>query len=34
MPQPRKKYYSKPVRKRKHSGFEDETESDEKDSYF
>ena len=34
MPQPRKKYYSKPIRKRKHySGLEHETESDESDSY-
>ena len=33
MPQPRKKYYSKPIRKRKHSGLERKTESDESDSY-
>ena len=34
MPQPRKKYYSKTTRKRKHySGLEYETESDESDSY-
>ena len=34
MPQPIKKYYSKPIRKRKHySGLEHETESDESDSY-
>ena len=34
MPQPRKKYYSKPIRKRKHySDLEHETESDESDLY-
>ena len=34
MPQCRKKYYSKPIRKRKHySGVEHETESDESNSY-
>ena len=33
MQQPRKKYYSKPIRKRKHSGLEHETESDESDLY-
>ena len=33
MPQPRKKYCSKPIRKRKHySGLEHETENDESDS--
>ena len=34
MPQPRKKYYSKSIRKRKHyRDLEHETESDESDSY-
>ena len=34
MPQPRKKYYSKSIRKRKHyHDLEHETESDESDPY-